>query len=174
MKRPCGARQTMSRCRMLAFKMMDDPYGSLTFAADLFRQGDQGLFGPEFTVKDKTRARWPHADDALQRAARRYQRSLCRRHHRSGSRLEGSDHWRHDLRHGQAGHSGAHGVPGSGYRQSRSSRNTKADQEKMGIAGCSAWPTKIRLSASSLTRRIRSDHHCRAWANCTSTSRSTV
>ena len=80
----------------LAFKIMNDPFvGSLTFVrvySGTIKSGTCVLN----TVKDKTRARRPHAADACQ-YPRRNQGSLCRRHRRFG-RPQGHHHRRNAVR----------------------------------------------------------------------------
>jgi elongation factor G len=170
-KRWFASRPTTSRCRLLAFKIMNDPFvGVADLLPHLFRQGYEEGSTVLNTVKDKTRARRPHAADALQ-LPRRHRRSL-RRRHRCDGRPQGSHAPATRCAIRQAGDPGAHGIPGAGYRD-RVEPKTKATRKRW------AWRWQP-LAAEDPSFRVSTDEESGqtiikpAWANCTSTSSSTA
>ena len=116
---------------MLAFKMMDDPYGVLTFCADLFRAAEQGFDRPQFDA-GQDRPDRPHGADACQ-FPRGDLRGLFRRH-RGAGRTEGHAHRRHAVRRRQAGDPREDGISRSGDRDG----DRAEDQGRPGEDGAGA------------------------------------
>ena len=97
----------------LAFKIINDKYGTLTFVrvyAGTLKSGDTVMN----TTKEPPRAHRADVPDA-RRQARRDQGSACRRHRRL-RRPEGHRHRRHAGLAAGSGGAGADGVPGAGDR----------------------------------------------------------
>jgi elongation factor G len=154
----------------LAFKIMNDPFvGSLTFMPHLFGQARPRASTYLNSVKDKKervgRMLLMHAnnrEDIEEAYAGDIVALAGLKETTTGDTL---------CDPAQAGHPRADGIPRAGHRD-RVEPKTKADQEKMGIA-LNAWPPRIRPSASRPIRN-RARPSSRAWANFTSTSRSTA
>ncbi len=99
---------------MLAFKIMDDPFvGTITFARVYSGKIDSGT-----TVLNSTKEKKERIGRMLLMHANNREdikEAYCGRHRRARG-PQGHAHRRHALRHAEAGHSGAHGVPRSGHR----------------------------------------------------------
>ena len=157
------------RSRMLAFKIMDDPFvGTITFCRVYSGKLESGTTAPELDPRQE-RARRPHAADACEQP-RGHQGGLCRRHRRAG-RPQGRPHRRHAVRSAEARHPREDGVPGAGHRDRDRAEVEGRPGEARRRAARSSRP-RIRPSASRPTRSPARPSS-RAWASSTSTSRST-
>ena len=139
----------------LAFKIMDDPFvGSITFVRVYSGTMTSGT-GVLNSVKDKTRARRPHAADACEQP-RRHQGSLCRRHRRvRGPQDTPRPAKRCAIRNNPVD-PGEDGIPRSGHR----GRDRAEDQGRSGKDGRGAASSGAGRSVLPRLHRsgIRPDH----------------
>ena len=139
---------------MLAFKLMDDQYGILTFCRIYSGKLEKGVSLLNST-REKIGARGAHGSDACQ-YARGNLRGLCRRH-RGAGRPQGHPHRRHPVRSGQAGDPREDGLSRSGHRDGGRAQ----DQGRPGKDGGGAAQAGRRRSVVPRLDRsgIRPDHH---------------
>ncbi len=154
---------------MLAFKIMDDPFvGTLTFCRIYSGKLEIGMALLNST-KDKRervgRMLLMHANN------REDIKEAYRRRHRRAGRPQGHPHRRHAVRPAEAGDPGEDGLPRAGHRD----RDRAEVQGRPGEAGRRAGEAGRRGSVASAFPPTRSPARpsSRAWASCTSTSRST-
>ena len=152
----------------LAFKIINDKYGTLTFVrvyAGTLKSGDTVMN----TTKEPSRAHRADVPDA-RRQARRDQGSARRRHRRL-RRAEGHRHRRHAGLAAGPGGAGAHGLPGAGDRHLGRAAHQGGGGEDVARPAEAGGRGPRRCGCAPTRRPGRPS--CPAWANCTWRSSST-
>ena len=155
--------------RALAFKIMDDRFGALTFIrvySGKLKKGDTILNSATGKTERVGRMVEMHANDRNEidsAQSGRYLR-LCGHEERANGA--------YPVQHRQALYPRGHGLPGACYLNCGRSRKTRRDTREDGCRDRQDDCRKTLRSVSRPTKR-RVKPSSRAWVNCTWTSRST-
>ena len=153
----------------LAFKIVADPYGKLTYFRIYSGKLEKGA-----EIYNSTKDRKERIGRILRMHAEppRGHRRRVRRRHRRRPRLQAHHHRRHALRPRAPDRARAHGVPRAGHLASRSSPRPRPTRTSWARRSARS-PTRTRRSRSTPTRRP-ARRSSPAWASCTSRCSSTA